>query len=324
MTKVVVKVPAKLVISGEHSVLYTGKAITCAISRYMVIKIKSVKKNVIKVKGNGFRVKHKLKDFLSNTFDNELELEIIRSFFLQANIKLSGISISIKSKIPLNCGMGSSATIITGILFGLNEIFETNISRENLLALATKLEDICHGKSSGIDVMSVVNGGVLYFNNGKYEKIPHSFDEIWYINTGRSNFSTKDVVDMVSKNPNITKDDWEEFDKIVVAIKNNIVNNKKIYDLIVKNQQMLQEIGIVSCSVRTFIRNLLNYDIYAKICGAGTIAKLDDINGKCGVVAVFQKLSKMQVKILKKLCHQYSWKLRRATIANTGIEVDIV
>ena len=323
MSKVVVKIPAKLVISGEHSVLYTGKAITCAISRYMVIKIKSIKRNVIKVKGNGFRVKHKLKDFLSQPFDNELELEIIRSFFLQANIKPKGLSISIKSKVPVNCGMGSSATIITGILFGLNEIFETNISRDDLIALATKLEDVCHGKSSGIDVVSVVNGGVLYFNNGKYEKIPHSFDEVWYINTGRSNFNTKDVVDMVSRNPNLTEDGWKEFDKIAIAIKNNIVNNKKICDLIVKNQQMLQEIGIVSSSVNEFIRNLLNYDIYAKVCGAGTIAELDT-SGKCGVVAVFHKLSKMQVKVLKKLCHQSSWKLKRATIANAGLEIDVM
>ena len=311
MSKVVVKIPAKLVISGEHSVLYTGKAITCAISRYMVIKIKSIKRNVIKVKGNGFRVKHKLKDFLSQPFDNELELEIIRSFFLQANIKPKGLSISIKSKVPVNCGMGSSATIITGILFGLNEIFETNISRDDLIALATKLEDVCHGKSSGIDVVSVVNGGVLYFNNGKYEKIPHSFDEVWYINTGRPNFNTKDVVDMVSRNPNLTEDGWKEFD------------NKKICDLIVKNQQMLQEIGIVSNGVNEFIRNLLNYDIYAKVCGAGTIAELDT-SGKCGVVAVFHKLSKMQVKVLKKLCHQSSWKLKRATIANAGLEIDVM
>ena len=323
MSKVVVKIPAKLIISGEHSVLYTGKAITCAISRYMVVKIKSIKRNVIKVKGNGFRVKHKLKDFLSQPFDNELELEVIRSFFLQANIKPSGVSISIKSKIPVNCGMGSSATIITGILFGLNEMFETNISRENLIALATKLEDICHGKSSGIDVASVVNGGVLYFNNGKYEKIPHSFDEVWYINTGRPNFNTKDVVNMVSKNPNLTEDSWKEFDKIAIAIKNNIVNNKKICDLIVKNQQMLQEIGIVSNSVNEFIRNLLNYDIYAKVCGAGTIAGLD-VSGKCGVIAIFLLFSKIQVKVLKKLCHQSSWKLKRATIANAGLEIDVL
>ena len=86
---------------------------------------------------------------------------------------------------------------------------------------------------------------------------------------------------------------------------------------------MLQEIGIISNSVNEFIRNLLNYDIYAKVCGAGTIAELDT-SGKCGVVAVFHKLSKMQVKVLKKLCHQSSWKLKRATIANAGLEIDVM
>ena len=97
MSKVVVKIPAKLIISGEHSILYTGKAITCAIDKYMTIKLKAIKRNVIKVKGSGFKVKHKVKDFVSQPFDNELELEVIRNFFLQANIKPSGVSVVIKS-----------------------------------------------------------------------------------------------------------------------------------------------------------------------------------------------------------------------------------
>lgn len=320
MSKVVVKIPAKLIISGEHSILYTGKAITCAIDKYMTIKLKAIKRNVIKVKGSGFKVKHKVKDFVSQPFDNELELEVIRNFFLQANIKPSGVSVVIKSKIPVNCGMGSSATIISGILFGLNEVFNANISRDNLVALATKLEDICHGKSSGIDIISVVNGGVLYFNNGKYEKIPHSFDEVWYINTGRSDFRTKDVVENVGEKNEKQGIDWNNFDRLTGAIKNAIVNNDKINELIVKNQQMLLEIGVISKQANDFVRDLLNYDIYAKVCGAGTIANLDK-SGKCGVIAIFQKLSKMQVKILKRFCRQYSWKLKQATIANAGIEV---
>lgn len=321
MSKVVVRVPAKLIISGEHSVLYKGKAITCAIDRYMLVKVKSIKRKIIKVKGNGFKVNHKITDFLNqSSFDNELELEIIRRFFIQANIKPSGVNISIKSKIPVNCGMGSSAAIISGILFGLNYVFDANISRDKLIEMATSLEDVCHGKSSGIDVVTVFNGGVLYFNNGKIEKIPHSFDKIWYINTGRADFRTKDVVNMVKNGNNRGKIDWSEFDRLTSAIKNNIVNNIKIDELLVKNQQILQNIGVISNKVDNFVKDILKYDIYAKVCGAGTIAGLDK-SGNCGVIAIFQKLSKVQVRILKKFCSKYSWKLKNAAIVNAGITI---
>ena len=326
MRKVLIKVPAKLILSGEHAVLYTGKAITCAIDRYMTLKIKPLKRNVIKVKGNGFKIKHKFKAniFLNQTFDNQLELEIIRRFFDFANLRPQGVNIVIKSKIPLNCGLGSSSAIISGILFGLNDIFEANISRDDLVLLATKLEDICHGKSSGIDIVSAVFGGVISFNSGEYEKIPHSFNEIWCVNTGRANFNTKDVVKMVATDGDRINDDMiDEFKKIADALKHNIINNKNIDKLIVKNQQLLDTLGVVPMKASGFIKKILNYGIYGKVCGAGTIAKIDE-NGGCGVIAIFQKLSKLQIKLLKSLCKQNSWKLKKVNIANAGIEIEKV
>ena len=121
----------------------------------------------------------------------------------------------------------------------------------------------------------------------------------------------------------INDDVIDEFKKIADALKHNIINNKNIDKLIVKNQQLLDTLGVVPMKASGFIKKILNYGIYGKVCGAGTIAKIDE-NGGCGVIAIFQKLSKLQIKLLKSLCKQNSWKLKKVNIANAGIEIEKV
>lgn len=51
-----------------------------------------------------------------------------------------GIKISIKNEIPLERGLGSSAAAIIGGIVGASELYNLNLSREEILQLAFKLE----------------------------------------------------------------------------------------------------------------------------------------------------------------------------------------
>ena len=322
MTAILSKAPAKLIISGEHSVLFNKKAITCAINLWTNVKISKTKAQSIIITEKRKKKVISLKTFSMEEENKNFILEIVRRFFVENKKPICGLKIDIKSQITMSSGLGSSASIIVAMVFGLNELLHTKKSKDDLIKLCISLEDICHGKSSGVDVITIVNGGVLLFDGKKTDKIAHSLDDIWLINTGKPHFSTKDVCEFVKKEFNTTALIWEDFSKTTDLVKFGIVEgskyDKKLSIGVGQNEKLLESIGVVGKSVANFIKGLLPYNIYGKVCGAGTIGKKDE---HCGFVAIFQRLSKQQVKVLKKICKKYKFKVKKTQLINSGVDV---
>lgn len=321
MKGVIVKAPAKLVITGEYSSLYDKKIITCAISKYITFKMKLTRNKNIKIRGEGFKIKLSTTDFSINKEYNDFILEIIRNFVATTKIDIQGLNIVIKNKIPVNCGIGSRSSTICGVLYGLNELFSTRLSEDEMVNIAIKLEEKCYGKSNRIDARTTLNGGVLVLENGNAKRIPHSFNDIYIINTGRPIRSSKEVINMVEQQNGNNIKIWNDFDVLADDIEQDIVNCKRLTTQIAYNNKLLEKLGIISNKVSCFIQTLLTYNIYSKMCGYGTIANKDK-DGKNGVVAVFHKLSKTQIKALKKTSRRFGFKVEKVTIVNGGIEIE--
>ena len=321
MKGVIVKAPAKLVITGDYSALYNGKIITCAINKFMILKIKTTKNKKIKITGNGFKIKVKIDNFSLDHQCNDFILEIIRYFFNETKIEMTGINISIKSQIPVNCGIGSSSALICGILYGLNELFLTELTENNIIKIATKLETICYGKSNKIDSKTTISGGVLVLNeDNQIKRIPHSFNDIYFINTGRPRSSSKEVINIVGKNTKHMSL-YNDFQELANNIEQDIKNGIDLTAQIAFNNKLLEKLGVISDKALFFIQTLLSYNIYAKLCGYGTIANMDT-NGNSGVIGIFQKISRLQRKVLKKVSRRFGWKLKKVRVINSGIEIE--
>src|ERR1051326_4796266 len=71
---------------------------------------------------------------------NRLVREAARKFFAVAACKPFDFSCEIRGNIPIGRGLGSSATVRLGVLHGLNDIAQTELSREQLFVLCAKLE----------------------------------------------------------------------------------------------------------------------------------------------------------------------------------------
>ena len=99
--------PGKVILFGEHFVVYGVKAILCAINKRVTVTAEKIKEEKISIK--------------SNIGDLELELnkpisEInspLKPFYYLANKMIqnqsTGIEIKIESDIPLGAGLGSSS-----------------------------------------------------------------------------------------------------------------------------------------------------------------------------------------------------------------------
>ena len=192
----------KVIISGEHSVVYGKPAIAFSIDKYTKMDLKGYKSSesfnifvlinlsdlkikltitksemieVLKNKNipdyNNDKYKKHLIHIITNFFKNISENKILENNKIKNFINNFYFSVTILSEIPVGYGLGSSAAynvcIINGICNLINTITKRKIySEKDILLLSNDGEKIFHnGTPSGIDVSCSLYGGIILFNN---------------------------------------------------------------------------------------------------------------------------------------------------------------
>jgi mevalonate kinase len=142
---------AKWILSGEHSVVRGGKAIA--------FPLRNFSNSLTFEKGDALFIATN-QEYWRKTIFSLLEMA---AKFLRVSLKKISGHITLKSNIPLQAGLGSSAAICVNIanLFGHCGLCE------DVLRLAKYLEDKFHGKSSGLDIAVVQADKPIIFQENK-------------------------------------------------------------------------------------------------------------------------------------------------------------
>jgi len=301
--------PAKLILSGEHAVLYHCPALSASInlrtycrchfhpSPHFSITIKLVNFN--------YQASYHEADYLHQatliearyqdyqrgaltissvlTKPEDLILITLYLFAQQRPFKDGSWQIEIDSEIPLGRGLGSSASVIVSLLLCLNKQqghrTAPSLSQDELLTLAQQIESRQHGKSSGLDPATILFGGtVRYRMQHPIEPLP-SLDlnqlSAWLIDTGKPASSTGDTVNWVKHHHADNTELWQAFSKISTQITHAIdsLHWPLLHQSIKDNHQLLMKIGVVPDKTAEFVTHLeQRYSASVKICGAGSIA----------------------------------------------------
>lgn len=299
--------PAKLILSGEHAVVYGKPAIAMAINRYAestinanlssailfnCLNFKSAKSFTLQaLEGIKYRLQDKYHAFLAGRCGIrevlktpfELLQYTVTHLLDTLNVNLSqGLEIRASSEIPIGCGMGSSAAIVMSTLYALAHFLKLDIDPARFLALGREAENLQHGYSSGLDLHLAMKGGCLRFEEGQtlvraLPNVPLSI-----VQTGTPKSTTGQCVSQVSKHfkQSSIADDFaavtELFDQALQA--NDLPNMQAC---IRQNHLLLVKIGVVPPKVQDYIRALEKEGAAAKICGAGAIE-----GNNAGVVVV--------------------------------------
>jgi mevalonate kinase len=134
-----VEVPAKWVLTGEHSVLRGREAIAFP---YPLMKLSLSYQSSLT--GN----------ITANPFQSQIRSLIGRaSEFLKIPLDVNEALIDIQSQIPIGAGLGSSAALCVAMAKFC--LWKAEKNEDQLIELATHLEDLFHGKSSGMDVSAI-------------------------------------------------------------------------------------------------------------------------------------------------------------------------
>jgi mevalonate kinase len=312
--EVVARAPGKLILSGEYSVLYKMPAIAFAVDKFtetisFVIDEDFV---VIELKDYNFAIRlssgdvtkrylntlDRYNDFLLGALPIErvLESPVDLCCFVIKKIsgKDSGIKISIASNIPIASGFGSSAALIVSLMTSLEGLFNLSLTKEEFYKLALESENLVHGNSSGIDVMTSMIGGCNYFYGGNVS-MNLLEGELFSVFTGMPEVSTGESIAKVKSLLN-TPTRLDEFKEVTLGLKEAIENKdmNMVIRQIRNNHTLLKELGVVPLRVQSFIEEVESSKGAAKICGSG--AASSDNAGVVIALGRFEHISKFAEK----------------------------
>lgn len=264
--------PAKVILSGEHSVVYGRPALVCSINRRLNFSLSD--KNIF----------NNQEDKDSKKIVNLIEKTVIS--YLQKNkisYRQKKYFFQIDSNIPIGYGLGSSAALSVAAVASFIEFFTgMNLSKEVINHLAYKIETFFHQAPSGVDNTASCFGGLIYYRK-EFDflknisffnfKIPKNFS-LFLIDSGKPDETTKKMVKIVSekyrKNPAFIDNILFEMEKVtkkmVLAIKT--ADKRLFQQSLLDNEIFLEMLGVVSLKTKKFLQKLVPFGV-GKITGAG-------------------------------------------------------
>jgi len=282
--------PGKVILFGEHFVVYGVKAILCAIDKRITVTAEKISDNKIIINSEiGTIVTHPKKSL--DEIDNSLKpFYFLADKMIQKFKDDSGLKITIESEIPLGVGLGSSSACCVAGAAAIAGIYEKK-SKEEILKLAIEAEKTIFPNTSGADCTVCTFGGLMqYDKNSGHVKINSEPNFNLVIVNSKMEHSTKEVVSNVKefkeKNETrfsqICKEESQLIEETLEFLKNNQL--KQIGQNIKKNQKYLDIIGVSNEKLKNMVLIADEVSFGSKITGAGgggcIFALTDETNKK--------------------------------------------
>lgn len=279
MDKITVSAPGKLMLLGEHAVVYGYPCIVSAVDNYL-----SVKGEVIDSAYDQYNIGETNDDFIETAVDTvRKKYHIDNKVILTTTSELTGY------------GLGSSAAVTVATIKLLDEFFDIGLRGEDLFNLSYKCIRKHQPLASGYDIASAIYGGTIYFD-GRTKKVKRLSDQSLKLIIGFSGIKA-DTVDMVrkvsdlnEKNPDITKNIFISISTLVKNAEAAIINKdwKLLGKLMNQNQELLVKLGVSSPKLDEMVKSAVTAGAYgAKISGAG--------GGDC-IIALIEKSQKEKIE----------------------------
>ena len=145
--------PGRINLIGEHTDYNEGYVFPAAINKGIVLGIQKSNSNKSKVLALDKNEKYKFSLNSTNQLKNggwKNYIIGVISEIQKLNLKLDNFNIVFAGNIPGGAGMSSSAALENSIVFGLNQLFKLQLSKEEMIIISQKAEHNYVGVKCGI------------------------------------------------------------------------------------------------------------------------------------------------------------------------------
>lgn len=270
--------PGKVILLGEHSVVYGRSAIAIPVSQsraVVTIDFPLGSDGEIFIDAPAIHICKPLDELPARLPLRKaigLTIETIRP------TKIPAMKIHINSSLPIGGGMGSGAAVSCALIRSLSKVLAgQSLDDKTVNDLVFEVEKIYHANPSGVDNTVITYETPVLFRKGypfKFLEIGQPLDFL-IADTG-INSSTSAMVEGVRKQYDNNTNRFEAiFDHIenlvkqsVIAIKNG--NPDILAENMNRNHELLQEIGVSSFSLDRLVKSAREAGaLGAKLTGAG-------------------------------------------------------
>ncbi len=265
--------PGKVILFGEHFVVYGVKALLCAIDKRITVTSEKTQSKKISIKSNIGNLELEPNKPLSEVNSP------LKPFYFLADKMLQnqnvGIEINVESDIPLGVGLGSSSACCVAGAASITKLFG-DISKEKILELAIDAEKTIFQNTSGADCTVCTYGGIMeYDKKNGFSKIESESNFHLIIANSNIEHSTDAVVKKVKEFRNKNEEEFSELcnneTKLIEEVLELLKENKitELGQKINLNQEFLEVIGVSNEKLRDMIQVGQKSSLGAKITGAG-------------------------------------------------------
>lgn len=284
MNKITVSAPGKLVLLGEHSVVYGRPCIVTTVGQRMKATVELTDEPIFELSAPDVNITDYKKP-MSKLGQGDIPkgakfVEIAVKNFTHARpglAKLKGIKVATTSEFSSQFGFGSSSASTVCVIKALSELIKKKLSNKQLFDLSYKTVLSIQGKGSGVDVASAIYGGTLYFvTAGKVMKPLNLKNLPLAIGYSGIKADTVTLLNQVllkaKKFPNEIENIYNSITSLVelaktAAIKEDWVSFGELMDL---NQGYLESLGVGIRKLSDMIYSAREAGAYgAKLSGAG-------------------------------------------------------
>lgn len=282
--RIKVSAPGKLMLMGEHSVVYGYPCLVTAVDKRLYVEAEITDKREDQI-------------ITPQVKESRFVLETLAHFREKFNLH-KRIKIITKGDFSHNVGLGSSSAVTVATFKALSEIFSKPLSLHQIFDLSHEVNLKIQGVGSGFDLAAAAFGGTLYFSKVGKEIEPLNIENLSLV-VGYSGIKA-DTPFYVRKVAEAFKDRKNEMENIFKEIE-NFVNKAKLYlknkdyfllgDAMNRNHKLLQNLGVSIAQLDKMIGISVKNGAYgAKLSGAG--------GGDCMIaLAPNEKISKIEKAI---------------------------
>jgi mevalonate kinase len=281
----VASAPAKIILFGEHFVVFGEPAIVLAIDKRAYAQVEMRKDKGIYIESIdlelcGFFDKEKCHAQKGSQKKVEKELAPVRLAVQRVLDEAQsdvGVSVEIRSDIPVAAGLGSSAAVAAATAKAVSHLFGVSLSLEEIFNIACEAECIVHGTSSGIDPTVATYGGVLVFKREeRFTRLSVRKDVSLVVGNTCIQRCTGDLVSKVQENREkypsiispIIRTGGEIATQAIETLKQG--NLQRLGELMNINHALLYAVGVSSEPLEKLVNAARNARaLGAKLTGAG-------------------------------------------------------
>ena len=309
----IAKAPGKIILFGEHFVVYQNKAILGAINKYATVTSEKTNTDNILVSSSLGQSSIQKDEDVSNVEKKFRPFFYIAKQVIEKNNFDKGITIKIESDIPIGAGLGSSSACCVAAAASILNLFNITDEKE-VLELAINAEKTIFPNTSGADCTVSVSGGIIEYQKEKgFSKIETENEFNFIIIDSEQVHSTDKVVERVRKfkenNSDVFTELCSEEERLIAKALDSMKENdlETIGKCMAQNQMFLEQIGVSNDELLSITKEIEKITFGAKITGAG--------DGGC-IIALTQKDDD-----LSEYVNTTKYQTYHVTIQKTGMQV---